>query len=160
MFPCPSQTRYRLVRTNLAEVRFLARPYEALRNLEYLREGVQEVNELCDKLDAQGKLAWALSLVDSVQALNSEIEEFLLHSDREEFLLKWQIETKENRATLRLVHGKSDVQGKGVVETKHKRVVEFHQYRSKATRQITAKDVINEIHKVLRDQLDTLIASH
>jgi tetratricopeptide (TPR) repeat protein len=133
---------------------------EALRNLEYLREGVQEVNQLCDKLRAQGKLKWALSLVDSVRALKPEIEEFLLHSDQEEFLLKWQIETKENRATLRLVHGKSDVPGNEMVETKHKRIVEFYQYRSKATRQITAKDVMNKIHQALRDHLDKLIASH
>jgi len=133
---------------------------EARRNLEYLREGVQEVNELYDKLDTQGRLEWALSLVDSVQALKPEIEEFLLHFDQDEFLLTWQIETKKKCATLRLVYGKSDVRGKEVVETKHKRVVEFYQYRSKATREITAKDVMAEIHKALREYIDRMIASN
>lgn len=137
----------------------IGRAHEALRHLEYLRDGVQEINELWDKLDAKGKLEWALSLVDSVQVLKPEIEEFLFHCDQEEFFLKWQIETRGNRATLRLFHGKRDLEFKDLVETKHKRIVEFHQYRSKGTRQITAKEVMTEIHEALRDYLDKLIAS-
>lgn len=75
--------------------------------------------------------------------------------------MQWQIKTKENRATLRLVLSKSDVRDKDIVETKHKRDVEFYQYRSKATiRQITTRDIMNEIHKALRSYLDKLVASY
>jgi len=130
---------------------------KALQNLEYLREGVQEISKLCDDLNSRGKLDWALSLVDAIQVLRPEIEEFILHSDQEEFSLSWLIETKGNQATLRLVHGKENAR-EAVLETTHKRVVEFYQYRSKATRLLTSKDVTNEVYRKVRDYLDKLIA--
>lgn len=130
---------------------------EALRDLEYLREGLQEIDELCEKLSARGKLDWALSLVDSVPALKPEIEEFLAHSDQEEFQLRWQIETKHRLGKLKFAHGKVGSRDQTVIETKHKRVVEFYEYRSKSTRPIMAKDVMNNIYRSLREYMDSVV---
>lgn len=137
-----------------------SRADDAMQHLGYLQDGLQEIDELLEKLERRGKLKWAMALLDSVSELKAEIDEFLQNEDegQEEFHLQWKIETKKESPKLRLVHGKKQDSEKTIIRTHHKRTVEFYEYRSKQTRPVTTKDVMIAIYASLRKHFDSLVA--
>jgi hypothetical protein len=131
----------------------------AVHNLDYLRDGLQEIDDLLEKLEKRGKKKWALALLDSVAALKPDIDEFLQNADedQEEFRLQWQIVTKKQGPFVRLVHGKRQSPEATIILTRHKRTVESYTRGINKRRTITTKDVMIEVYAGLKKYFDSVL---
>ena len=137
------------------------RASDARQEIEYLDDGLSDIDQLKEDLQKIGKLEWAKSLVDSVSLLENEISSFLNHIDKEIFTLSWNIDVVSDKPKVRLLYDSSDTKDKVSFVTEHKKEIEYYrrwQHRSKKS--ITLKDIMEDVQYKLRLYLDNLIEEH
>jgi len=131
---------------------------DAVEKIVYLEDGLNDIEDLIDRLEKAGKLEWATTLVDSVKDTGREIELFLEDVDKEEFELVWQINDHVDSASVSLIHGKS-LASPHFFKTVHKKNIEdFHKGKSK-TRRITVQEILVSVHLKIREHLEVVLSN-
>jgi hypothetical protein len=135
------------------------RASDAIRDIEYLEEGLKDIDRLRQKLAKVGKLDWATSLVDSVKEQEADIKKFLAGVDKATFRLGWRIETHDGLGKLVLAYEGGERDSDASFSTEHKRERETFGRYEKGTRAITVKDITDEVHYRIREYLDKMLVA-
>jgi hypothetical protein len=135
------------------------RASDAIRDIEYLEEGLKDIDRLREKLAKIGKLDWATGLVDSVKEQEAEIKKFLAGVNKATFRLGWRIETHDGLGKLVFAYEGGEQDSETSFSTEHKRERETFSRYQKGTRPITVKDITDEVHYRIREHLDRCLLS-
>jgi hypothetical protein len=65
---------------------------DAVREVDYLRDGLAEVERFLKRLESAGKLEKYLQLVSSLNSLESDVAEYLRQVEASQFSLAWVVE--------------------------------------------------------------------
>jgi hypothetical protein len=124
---------------------------EAISWIDYLAQGIDELEDLKARLQETGKLEWATALVDSLSKLETEITSFLEHLEKDTFSLYWRIEG-ENSTTpsVKLFLGEPPKDKETTFKTDHtKEVSERRRWGGSSKRPATANDVTEAVQMEL-----------
>jgi hypothetical protein len=122
---------------------------KAVRQIEYLRDAIQEVSEMLANLDKLGKRAWAVSLFESVAELEGEVESYLRGVEQDPLRIYWQVESYEGVGRLRLLYSAPAAPHRDVLETSH----------SAARGNRTTVEVLQWAGVAVRHYLEALVAT-
>ena len=124
------------------------------RAIEYLDEGLREFMELQTGLQAAGRWEWAIALVTSASALESDVKSFLQHLEKDDFTLYWLVSDVRSTPVLRLEYAQPEPTNVTFV-TKHTRNVVPS--GKEDARSITTRDIISEIQRTITEYLWALV---
>ena len=68
--------------------------------IDRLKEGLNEIDEVIERLKQRGNLEWAIALSNSVDRLLPEVERFVRGIDRDQFTIRWGIKGIGQDATV------------------------------------------------------------
>ena len=98
------------------------RASDADRAIAYLDDGLCEFMELQTGLKAAGRWEWAIAVINSVSALEPDVESFLQHTEKEEFTLYWSVGDDRSTPVLRLEYTEPKTANVAFI-TKHTRSI-------------------------------------
>lgn len=129
--------------------------------IQSLDQSLREIENFLDLLEEKNRKTWALTLIDSVEALKDDIKRYIDTLEKDEFELYWQIVSYNSVDIVKLVYEDNyDKNTKYNFITKHVREVYVPQveYWKPKYRLISERDIIaeveHELHKYIRQSLN------
>ena len=149
-----------------SEYPFSPRPFgraaDAVRTMQYLEEGLHEFKEFMKALKDNDLWDWAVSLVDSVSATESDLKSFLSHLEQDHFTLFWEIRGPDTSQFIQMSYHEPPTGSAVVLKTSHSRSIEQFEPHGlmggkTVLRQIGIRDITKAIQAEIRKHIEQRI---
>jgi hypothetical protein len=127
---------------------------DQLRYIEYLIDGLNDVDEFLERLNSRGLRKDTLQLALSVQLLAPQIAEYLKHVDSDSFRLFWTIVRKPDNCHVSFSYDSQPSESTEYFSTSHNRLVGVHSW-DPPTLPISVTQVVEAAQEALRKHLET-----